>query len=281
MTPSHGLNRRTVEISGSWLSLIDAGNGPPILLGHGYLWNSDMWGPQINLLVRNNRVIVPDMWGHGQSGPLPDGTRDLAGLAAQMVDLLDHLGIERCVVVGLSMGGMWGAHLAAAAPDRVAGLVMMNSFLGEEPLQRRTTYSALLDSVEWEGGFSRHVTDVALPLFFAAGIDDHVPGLRQRLRDQIDAFSTEQVRGSIAPIGRLIFDREDGLGILGKIQCPHLIVGGAKDAARPPEESILMASLLGSEPTIIADCGHTSSLEKGDEVNRILGDFLSEIRWRA
>ena len=96
------------NIDDQFLHYIDQGEGFPVLLGHSYLWHSTMWEPQVRALSQQYRVIVPDLWGHGKSGPLPAGTRDLADLSRQILALLDKLGIQRCAMVGISVGGMWG-----------------------------------------------------------------------------------------------------------------------------------------------------------------------------
>lgn len=281
MNYSNGPTRRSIRVAGSHLSVIDEGTGPAILLGHGYLWNWEMWEPQLNALTRRNRVILPEMWGHGESGPLPPATHGLPDLAGHMLELLDRLEVDRCVITGLSMGGMWGAHLASSAPGRVAGLVIMNSFLGSEPDASRTAYGELLDLIEREGRFPEHVIEIALPLFFAADVEERFPDLPRRLRRHIASFGAETLRNSIVPLGRIIFDRKDGRDILPKIECPKLVLAGACDVARPPAESIEMAAQLGTSPIIIPDCGHTSSLEQSEEVNRILAHFLDEIGWRS
>ncbi|MFP3710763.1 alpha/beta fold hydrolase, partial [Paraburkholderia sp. SIMBA_009] len=92
---------------------------------HSYLWDAAMWAPQIDALSSRYRVIVPDLWGHGASGPLPEGTQTLDDLAEHASALLDALEIDACAVVGLSVGGMWGARLALREPRRVRSLVLM------------------------------------------------------------------------------------------------------------------------------------------------------------
>lgn len=72
---------------------------------------------------------------------MPEGTRSHADLATQMLALRDRLEIERFAVVGSSMGGMWGAHLAASAPERVTGLALLNTALSEGLEATRRTYS--------------------------------------------------------------------------------------------------------------------------------------------
>jgi len=96
-------------IDGRPLHYVDQGCGPVVLLGSSYLWNRDMWAPQIEALSHQYRVIVPELWGHGESGPLPTRTRSLDDLARQALALLDQLHITRVNLVGLSVGGMWRA----------------------------------------------------------------------------------------------------------------------------------------------------------------------------
>ncbi|WP_222184191.1 alpha/beta fold hydrolase [Geminicoccus harenae] len=279
----HGDDKRNARgemtIAGSVLSVVEAGHGLPVLLGHGFLWNWRMWQPQLRALSSCCRVIVPELWGHGRSGPLPSGTRTLADLARHMVELLDRLEIERCVVIGSSVGGMWGAHLAARAPERVAGLVLMNSHLGEEPVAKRLTYTAMLDQIEAAGRVSEELVAAITPLFFAADVEQRMPTLPHRLRQQIHGFDADTLRRSIVPLGRVIFDRSDALGLLADITAPALVVTGEGDRARPPEESRAMAAILQAELVTIPDCGHTATLEQPEVVNAVLLRFLDRLGW--
>jgi pimeloyl-ACP methyl ester carboxylesterase len=95
-------------IDGQPLHYVDQGCGPVVLLGSNYLGDRDMWAPQIEALSHQYRVIVPELWGHGESGPLPTHARSLH-LARQALALLDQLHITRVNLVGLSVGGMWRA----------------------------------------------------------------------------------------------------------------------------------------------------------------------------
>src|ERR1051325_10326160 len=101
-----------VTLDGSTMNVVVAGTGPTVLLGHSYLFDAAMWAPQIEALSAQYHVVAPEMWGHGASGQLPTNTQDIAGLARQHLMLLDQLNIDRCAVIGLSLGGMWGAELA-------------------------------------------------------------------------------------------------------------------------------------------------------------------------
>ena len=132
-----------VTIDGQPLHYIDQGTGPAVLLAGSYLWDQAMWAPQIAALSQHYRVIALDLWGHGESGPLPAGTTSLDDIARQALALLDHLDIDRVTLVGLSVGGMWGVRLALSAPQRLNGLVLMDTYVGVEPEPTRQYYFSL------------------------------------------------------------------------------------------------------------------------------------------
>ncbi|WP_259766239.1 alpha/beta fold hydrolase, partial [Pseudomonas protegens] len=138
-------------LDGQPLHYLDQGQGPVVFLAGSYLWDTSMWAPQIEALSTQYRVIAVDLWGHGQSGPLPQGTASLDDVARQMLALLDHLQIERVTLVGLSVGGMWGARMALAAPQRIDGLVLMDTYLGAEPEPTRQYYFSLFQQIEDSG----------------------------------------------------------------------------------------------------------------------------------
>ena len=240
-----------VDINGRSLHYQDHGAGFPVLLGHSYLWDSAMWAPQIQALSRTCRVIAPDLWGHGRSGPLPAGTRTLGDLAAEASRLLDALGVRECAVVGLSVGGMWGAELALREPERVRTLVMMDTHLGVEPQATQARYFQMLDTIEAIGKFPPPILDAVVPLFFRSGadLDDPLPG---SFRRALECFSTEQLRESVVPLGRLIFGRPDGLSRLTGLDAGRtLLMCGALDIPRPPAETAQMAEIIGCAHVIV------------------------------
>ncbi|WP_322028118.1 alpha/beta fold hydrolase [Burkholderia sp. BCC1977] len=155
----------TQVVQGSALYYQEHGTGFPVLLGRSYLWNASLWAPQIDVLSCIYRVIVPDLWGHGQSGPLPNGTCTLGDLAEQTSAFLDARGTERCAFVGLSVGGMWGARLALREPKRVRALVMIDTSLEAEPDAPRTRYYHMLDAIEAAGRIAQLLLDAIVPLF--------------------------------------------------------------------------------------------------------------------
>ena len=109
------------------MSVVVVGSGPTVVLGSSFLWDAAMWAPQIQALAASYRLIVPDLWGHGGSGRLPTSTETTQDLARQDLELLDRLEVEEFAIVGLSVGGMWGAELALMAPARIRGIASLRS----------------------------------------------------------------------------------------------------------------------------------------------------------
>ena len=264
-----------VTIEGEPLHYIDQGTGPAVLLAGSYLWDQAMWAPQIVALSRLYRVIALDLWGHGESGALPQGTASLNDLARQALALLDHLAIERVALVGLSVGGMWGARLALSHPQRIRALVLMDTYLGVEPEATRQYYFSLLKQIEEAGAITPQILDIVVPIFFRPGIDPQ-SALYRQLRDSLAALPAERLRRSIVPLGRITFGREDRLACLSQLNPDTtLLMCGEQDTPRPPSETLEMAELIGCPYQLVPEAGHICNLENPQFVTEALLAFLA------
>jgi pimeloyl-ACP methyl ester carboxylesterase len=264
-----------VIIDGQPLHYIDQGTGPAVLLGGSYLWDLTMWAPQIAALSQQYRVIALDLWGHGESGALPAGTTSLEDIARQALALLDHLDIERVTLVGLSVGGMWGARLALSAPMRINGLVMMDTYVGIEPEPTRQYYFSLLKQIEEAGVITPQLLDIIVPIFFRPGIDPQSP-LYQGFRASLAALPANRLRESIVPMGRITFGRTDLLLRLSELNPQTtLLLCGDQDTPRPPHETREMAELIGCPYQLVPGAGHISNLENPEYVTAALLKFLA------
>jgi pimeloyl-ACP methyl ester carboxylesterase len=117
---------RTVRIHGHELSFVDSGSGPALLFIHGILGSQRQWSRLVDGLDDEHRVLVPDLFGHGDSAK-PLGDYSLSAHAAALRDLLDHLGIERVTLVGHSLGGGIAMQFYYLFPERVDRLVLIAS----------------------------------------------------------------------------------------------------------------------------------------------------------
>jgi pimeloyl-ACP methyl ester carboxylesterase len=126
--PDNGILSRTAEIAGVRLHYLTAGQGPSLVLLHGYAETSLMWKPVIPLLAQRFTVIAPDLPGIGQSA-IPANGLDMKTAAIRMHALAKSLGIERTCVVGHDIGLMVAYAYAAQFPSEVEKLVVMDAFL--------------------------------------------------------------------------------------------------------------------------------------------------------
>ncbi len=267
----------TMLLNGQAIHYLDVGEGEPLLFGHGYLWDSRMWMPQLNLLSQYYRCIVPDLWGHGRSAPGVSERLDIEGLAADHYRLMQQLGCEQYGVVGFAVGGMWGARLAMDYPQSVSRLVMLGSCLGAEPAESAEEYAHLLDIVQQMAEIPPAIINAVVRIFFSRFAEERHPALVETFRFDLMTLAPEQV-ASIVTLGEAMLQRDSLLARLGEIRCPTLILAGEHDMARPVAESETMhAQLPGSQFAVIEKAGHMMNLEQPDQVNQRLLRFLCEV----
>jgi pimeloyl-ACP methyl ester carboxylesterase len=275
MNTTHEKTRSLVS-RGATMTALDCGRGPVVVLGHSYLWDAEMWRPQISALSQRYRVIVPNLWGHGTSDPLPRGTEDLRDIARQHLELLDWLGVECFTLVGHSAGGMWGAELACLAPGRVTAIALLGTFVGSEPDDNRDRYFAMLDEVEAAHAIPDRVVDAVLPHFFPPRLSTMASDRPGKFRAKLAGWNHDRVRDTIVPLGRMIFGRRDALADLVHLNIPALVMTGTDDTPRPVHEGRRMAHALGCQFVELPGVGHMSTLEAPDMVNERLLAFLDE-----
>ncbi len=267
-----------ININRKEMSYIDKGKGFPIILGHSFLWNKEMWNPTIEELSKKYRCIAPDLWGHGQSQKIEDSIYSIEKITEDLVAFVDNLGIKKIVIIGLSVGGMWGTDLAIKYPDYLMGLVLMNTYVGSEPESTKNKYFQMIELIEKNGEINQDLMEQIIPLFFSKSTLISNPKLINKMKEQLSSYKNQQLK-TILAIGRGIFSRKSLLNNLSSISIPTLIITGEQDLSRVPAESIEMAKFLKNvQLEIINDVGHISNLEKPDTINNLLINYLDRLK---
>lgn len=264
----------TLRINGRLMHYLDEGKGFPLLLGHSFLWNANMWRPQIDILTSQYRCIVPDLWSHGQSENLPHAPYRIPNLAHDYWALMQALDLSEFGVIGLSIGGMWGMQMALHYPEAVKAVAIIGSYVGEEPEKQHQQFNALLDTAEQFFQIPSSLQQAILPYFFSDKALNSRPEIVQPFKSLLSSYTHEQIPG-LVNIGRGVFSRTSLLDRLVDLETPTLILVGEEDRSRPPSHAKKMANHMdGAELHIIPKTGHIANLESPDIVNQHLLTFL-------
>lgn len=224
----------------------ERGAGPPLLLIHGLMVSGEMFDPVLDHFAAHHRVIVPDLRGHGRSRGLPP-PYTTARLAADLADLLDHLGIASATVLGYSQGGAIAQQLALDHPKQCSRLVLACTF----------AYNMATTS-EWIEG---QLTPALINLLGLKRVA-HLAG--SQAMDQLSKEQAEWLAGLIAGQDKKLMVkawretmRFDSRPRLAEIRCPVLVIAGEKDKGVPIHHArMLHAGIPGSQLVIIPGADH-------------------------
>lgn len=261
----------SIERNGVRIHYEDVGSGPPVVLGHSFLCSGEMWGPQVGPLSDRFRVINVDERGHGRSGPLSESF-DLYDMVGDVVAVLDDVGVDRAVWAGLSIGGMVAMRAAITVPDRVAGLILVDSHAGPETQYKKLKYWAMALGVRTIG---------VQP--FLPAISKLMFGVTTRRRNPelvtawTERFASVDVPSILLGLGALV-RRDSVVDGLRSVEVPSVVIVGDEDASLPPALSReIAAALPNASLEIIPESGHLSALEQPDAVTNAMLAFLDSL----
>lgn len=251
------------------------GNGPPLLLLHGFTGSVASWQPHLAAFQTDRRTIAVDLLGHGRSDSPPDPERyRMERCVADLLALLDRLGVGRTDVLGYSMGGRVALHLAAAASDRLGALILESSSPGlADPAERAARVRAdeeLADRIEREGvpAFVRYWTQ--LPLFASQA---RLPAeVRARLRAQRLQNNPQGLANSLRGMGT---GRQDPLwNRLATLPIPTLLIVGELDQKYRGLAQQMAAAMPTAQITVVRSAGHAVHLEQPVAFDAAVVEFL-------
>ncbi len=214
---------RFVDVGSYRLAYVEQGAGEAILLIHGLAGDHGAWTPQIAAWSRFARIIAPASRGAGRSTQI-DEPISTEAMADDFLALMTTLGIERFHIVGRSMGGSIGQHIALKAPGRVLSLAMLASCAKFDALGLRSLDN-MREVLEWRGSWADHarhsVQNFVAPAFFNAH-PERVAAIEAIIAssDRLQACYIRQNRAVQA---------HDTLDRLHEIACPVFILSGGRD----------------------------------------------------
>jgi pimeloyl-ACP methyl ester carboxylesterase len=265
--PQITINNRNIHYT-------DTGEGDVILFGHSFLWDNEMWQEQIDVLSKKYRCIAPDLWGHGKSDKLEKPNTSIANLAEDHIALMDSLGVQKFSIIGLSVGGMWSAHIAAKHPDRIDKLVLCDTDLGKEPLFNKLKYYLMIKMMERANCVPPKLVKKVVPIFFSKATLENNKELVSYFENKLSSIDEKSIP-TISTLAKAIFWRDSFLSDLTNIKAETKIIVGSEDIARPKHESERLAKLIPNATlSVIDNAGHIPSREQPKAMNEVLSNFL-------
>jgi len=263
-----GLEERLYERRGALVRTFEGGEGPPLLLVHGFggaAWNFSELAP----LLPGRRLVIPDLPGHGASSPLPAPT--LAGFADVLAEILD----EPMDVLGHSLGGVVALRLAERHPSLVRSLVLAAA-AGISSSTRFAELTIALTGIIQPGRIAgRRVGLVArsrrLRRFVFEGFE--VANADLLTERAVHGFLRGPTMHTDALGAGLALVADDPRRDLDRVRCPVLVLWGARDKQVPLEDGFEYARRLGAPLRVIADCGHLLIGERPDVCARAVLGF--------
>jgi pimeloyl-ACP methyl ester carboxylesterase len=264
----------------------ETGEGVAVVFLHPTPLDHDYWRPVIERL-NGVRAIVPDLRGHGASelgarlavggfAEAPDApVLTMERLGADVVALLDSVGLESAYFVGCSIGGYVLMELVRRAPERMKGLAFVCSKAQPDAAVNRAKRKANIEQVRAEG--TERLFDGMMQTLIGATARSARPEIVGELRARmtITAEAAVAVQAGLAV-------RPDSVPDIARIRVPVLAIAGGEDAGvTPAEMEAFKAAPGGCEFHVIADAGHFAAYEKPDEVAGILGEWLGRQKARS
>ncbi|HWL06280.1 MAG TPA: 3-oxoadipate enol-lactonase [Xanthobacteraceae bacterium] len=226
----------------------------------------EMWDAQVPAFARDFRVLRYDMRGHGGTDA-PPPPYAIADLAADMLAVWDTLGIRRSHVVGLSLGGMVGLHLASRHPERIVTLTASDCRAEAVPAYAKV-FEERVALTRAEGMAA--LVEPTLQRFFTPEFSSANPDAIAAFRRMIAETTADGHVGCCEAIIGL-----NETPHLPRIAAPTLCIGGARDIGAPPEVMAgIAAAIPGARHVVIPGAGHISCAEQPDVFNEHLAAFI-------
>lgn len=268
----------TLFIKGVTYHYQTTGTGDPILLLHGFTGNRTHWDTLTDILHTEYQVITVDLIGHGDTDSPPNHARySMHHVADDLMQLLAHLGINQCHLLGYSMGGRLALYTALHHPQFIRSLILESSSAGLrtefERQTRRASDNALADKIESLG------IDWFADFWATLSLWDSQQSLPQNIRD-----TQHQQRKSNNTVGLANSLRGMGTGVqpslwdqLSTVYAPTTLITGALDTKFCAINTEMQTALPNATHHTLLNVGHNTHLENPDAFAQLIKTHLSHV----
>jgi pimeloyl-ACP methyl ester carboxylesterase len=250
------------QLNGISIHYHDSGDGPAVFLTHGYAAIGAMWEAQEKAFNEAGyRLVHWDMRGHGETDSPDDPKQYSEALTiADMLGLMDMLGIEKAVVGGLSLGGFMSLAFQLAHPERVRALLLCDTGPGYRSDEARAKWNRMAEKSALN--------------FESKGLDaaGRSPEVQLAVKYHTSASGlAHSARGMLAQVDSRVIDH------LPDIDIPTLIVVGEHDEPYHGASQYMQSKIPGSRLETIPNAGHSANMDNAEAFNKIVLEFLDSL----
>lgn len=256
-----------VKINGIQMGYDDIGHeGPTIVLIHGFGLNRNIWRELAETYLSPQRVILPDVRGHGES-EAPEGPYPMTLLAEDILALLDFLKVEKPMICGHSMGGYITLAFAEKYPERIAGMGLIATHAKADPPEKKADRYQMVEDVGEQGA-------VVLAKSLAPKLTKDEGVLEQ----------TYEILANTNPMGIIgvlqgMAERPDRTELLTNVRIPVLVLAGEEDQLIDAEDARKMSMTIPNSKFFLASgAGHMPMVENTNAVAKGLGWLISQFK---
>ena len=253
------------------------GDGPPLVLAHGYGATAEMWGEQVEPFSQKYKLIIYDFRGHGRTeAPRDWSAYNLDDYVEDQRQLMDHLGIESGYIGGLSMGGVIALQFALTYPERVKALLLCDTAASNRglriereadlPVTRNVRGFVVRDVVPLTFFLARY-----LPLEYLPRLHNATPAVKSYLK-QMRQHTALGLRGA----WHALMSQGNVEDRLSEIHVPTLVLDGENDALLPAGR-VMQERIPDCRFVLIKESGHGTANWRPDAFNKAVLDFLSDV----
>jgi pimeloyl-ACP methyl ester carboxylesterase len=271
-------HRHEVDVVGAKANYVEMGKGPPLLFVHGLSGCWQNWLENIPHFARSHRVVAVDLPGFGAS-PMPPWQISIPAFGRFLRDFCERIGIDRCSLVGNSMGGFIATELAITEPERIDDLTLISA-AGITWAGARREPAAVIGRIGRAGApvllklQTSGIKRAKLRRAAFQGVFFDPLSLRREVlwENFVPAMQSPGYYDALVTLwGYDIRDRLEEIGV------PTLIVWGRNDRVVPVPAALSYKKRIGenAELVIFDHCGHVPQIERPTRFNRLLEDFLA------
>ena len=243
---------------------------PTLVLIHAFPLNRNMWKAQAEALAGEANLLLVDLRGFGESDATEHDGWSVKMWATDVLETMDHLGVERAAFAGCSMGGYVIFEVLRQARNRVTGIALVDTRGEGDTPQALDGRKAQIERLRKEG--NGVLVEWAVDKLVGETTKSNNPDIAERVRAMAQSTPVETMIAGLGALG----GREESMELLKGVDVPAVVIVGAEDVVSPPDVGERMKNAIPAATLVVVEgAGHLTPMEAPEKVNGALRSILA------